>query len=89
MHAPKLSYPRSPLDAPSKLILTNPSIGGHHLIVDLSIRVCNFEDVPNYNGMNIDLHSLMIHPSQEVIIGLDLHLFTLASISLEIDFSII
>ena len=89
VHSSKLDCPGLPLDAPSKLRLTNAGIGDFHLTIDLSILVCNLVDVPDPSEINIDFHSQMIPPSQEVIIGLNLHLLTLALVSSKIDFSMI
>ena len=89
MQASRLDCPGLPLDAPSKLSLKKLGIGGCHLTVDLSVGVCSFEEVLDPNGMKIDFHSRMILLSQEVIIGLDLHLLTLALVTSKIYFSII
>ena len=88
MQASRPDCPRLPLDAPSKLSLTKPNVGGCHLIVVLSLGVCNLEGlVPN--GIKIDFHSRMILPSQGVMIGLNLHLLTLALVTSEIKFLMI
>lgn len=49
MHAPKSKRLGFPLDAPSKLSLMNPTIGGLNLTIDLSIRICKHVDMRDPN----------------------------------------